>query len=251
MLKYASKLFLEMSLSVLATVIGAYVANHYVWGKSPADVSALFASTKVDPEGSGRSVASQATEKANPPPLVDPSSPANPFQADDSKASVEKAGMPIDKRAEVIGLPTRPQRTARDTRISRASKTAAPAGASLTFATATSHAPSERVPAARENSSTGTVLRPWEIERDDAIRLPPESTRDDSHFVGRLLGPMMRKALLLLRKPADLLWHEGDERGRLLYERLASSATRPDASEGRSFGAKGSVQGARSEASEQ
>ena len=51
MLKYASKRFLEMSLSVLATVIGAYVANHYVGSKSPADASALFVSTKAEPRG--------------------------------------------------------------------------------------------------------------------------------------------------------------------------------------------------------
>jgi hypothetical protein len=263
MLKYASKLFLKMSLSVLATVIGAYVASHYVGGKLPADVSALFVSTKVDPKACDASVASHTTERASPPPPVAPSSPTNPSLAatyagelslktiDDNRASGDKAGMPVDKRAEVASLPTRLQSTVRDTRISRANKATVPAGASPSFATARSHASSEQVRAVRESSSTGSVLDPWEADRDDPVRLSPESTRKDTHIVGRILGPMMRKALLLLRKPADLLRHEGDERERWLDEHLALNATRPDVSEGRSFGAKGSFQRAPSETAEQ
>jgi hypothetical protein len=247
MLKYASKLFLKMSLSVLATVIGAYVANHYVGGKSPADVSALFVSTKAELSGNDMNVASRATEKANPPPPVHPSSTANTSQVtsdagerllrtvDDKWASGHKEGMPIDKRVEVANLAIRPQSRARDTRISRANKAAVPAAASSSFATARSQASSEQVRSAREDSSTGSVLQPREADRDDAVPLPLEWTRKDTHFVGRILEPVMHKALLLLRKPAELLRHEGDQEERSLYERLASSAIRSDASEGRSF----------------
>jgi hypothetical protein len=243
MLKYASKLFLEMSLSVLATVIGAYVANHYVGGKSPADASALFVSTKAEPRGDILSVATHATEKANPPPPVHPSSTADPSQAtsdagervlgtvDDKWASGHKEGMPIDKRVEVANLAIRPQSTARDTRISRANKAAVPAGTSSSFATARSQASSEQV----RSAMTGSVLQPREADRDDTVPPPLESTRKDTHFVGRILGPVMHKALLLLRKPAALLRQEGDEPERSLNERLASSAIRSDASEGRSY----------------
>jgi hypothetical protein len=150
MLKYASKLFLRMSLSVLATVIGAYVANHYIGGKSRPDVSALFANTKAEPRGNDISVASHATEEAIPPPPAHPSNTADPSQVTsdagerllrtvgDKWASGHKAGMPIDKRVEVANLEARPQSTARDTRISRTNKAAVPAGAR-------SQAPSEQV----------------------------------------------------------------------------------------------------------
>jgi hypothetical protein len=247
MLKYASKLFLEVSLSVLATVIGAYVANHYVGGKFPPDVSALFANAKAELRGNDMSVASHATEKAIPPPPVHPLNTADPSQVtsdagerllrtvDDKWASGHKEGMPIDKRVEVANLAIRPQSTARDTRISRVNKAGVPAGASSSFATARSQASSEQVRSAREDSSTGSVLQPREADRDDTVPLPLESTRKDTHFVGRVLRSVMHKALLLLRKPAELLRHEGDEPERSLNERLASSAIRSDASEVRSY----------------
>jgi hypothetical protein len=252
-LKYASKRFLEIFLSVLATVVGAYIANHYVGGKSRADVSASSESTTVDPKGSVTSVVSQATAKANPTPTVDPSSLANPSKVatgpgerllkaiDDHKASDEKVGMPVDKRAEVPSLIIRPRGAVRDSRILSARKAAIPAGPSPTFATARSHVPSEQV-LAKENSSIGTVLEPMEIDRDASVPLLPESNREDSHFFGRVLGPMMRKALVLLRKPADWLRRESDERERISYEHFALSATKLDASEARLSEVKESVQ---------
>ncbi|SEC68344.1 hypothetical protein SAMN05444164_2463 [Bradyrhizobium erythrophlei] len=264
MLKYASKLLLEMSLSVLATVISAYVAGHYVGGKSPADVSALSVSTQVDSKESDASAASRTRETVSPPPPVAPSSRTDPSLAaadagelslktiDDIGASNDKAGMSVDKRAEVASRPTRLQSTARDTHVSRVDKAtaAAPAGASPTFAIARNHASLEQVFAAKEGSSTGRVLEPWEADRDVPVRLTPESIRKDRHFVGRILGPMTRKALLLLRKPADLLRHEGNGRERWLAEHLALNVTRPDAPERRSFGAKGGFQRAPSETAE-
>src|SRR5258708_15458758 len=49
MLKYASKLFLNILISVLATVVGSYMANQYVARRSVANAPVAPAVATVDP----------------------------------------------------------------------------------------------------------------------------------------------------------------------------------------------------------
>jgi len=54
MLKYITKITTDIFPSVLATIIGAYIVNHYIVAKSPADPAAVAAAssteTKADPK---------------------------------------------------------------------------------------------------------------------------------------------------------------------------------------------------------
>jgi hypothetical protein len=50
MLKYASKLFLKISLSVVATIISSYLANQYVAGRSATRGPVSLAGATVDPK---------------------------------------------------------------------------------------------------------------------------------------------------------------------------------------------------------
>jgi len=49
MLRYVSKFFLEILPSVVATVVGAYIVNHYISPKSPAEAPKAASIVHVDP----------------------------------------------------------------------------------------------------------------------------------------------------------------------------------------------------------
>ena len=74
MLRYAPKLFLEIFLSVLATVIGSYLANQYIAGRSAADAPVSLAGTIVDPKRVDVNAASHEAVKAD---LMSPQGPSD------------------------------------------------------------------------------------------------------------------------------------------------------------------------------
>ena len=59
MLKYASKFFLNIFLSVLATVIGSHLANQYIAGRPAADAPVSLADVTIDPKRPDANAASR------------------------------------------------------------------------------------------------------------------------------------------------------------------------------------------------
>ena len=74
MLRYASKLFLEIFLSVLATVIGSYLASQYIAGRPAADAPVSLAGAIVDPTRVDVNAASHEAVKAD---LTSPQGPSD------------------------------------------------------------------------------------------------------------------------------------------------------------------------------
>ena len=64
MLKYASKFFLNIFLSVLATVIGSYLANQYIVGRPVVEVPVSLDAT-IDPQRPDANSASREAGKGS------------------------------------------------------------------------------------------------------------------------------------------------------------------------------------------
>ena len=104
MLKYASKFLLNIFLSVMATVIGSYLANQYIARRPVADAPASLAGATNKPDADA---ASREAVKAGITGLEGPLDVANavgPADAIDGrgvdKTNNEKAAPPVDKLAE-------------------------------------------------------------------------------------------------------------------------------------------------------
>jgi hypothetical protein len=110
MLKYASKFFFEKILpSVVATVTGAYIVNHYVVGK-PADASAPAAvSSAVVPDKAGNSSPEAGVRAKGLSEKAIATAPAEKVQPE---TAAEK---PAEKQTETASLPadTKKHQTAR------------------------------------------------------------------------------------------------------------------------------------------
>ncbi len=87
MLKYVSKFFLEIFPSVIATVVGAYIVNHYIIPRTGSDAPKA-AYSKADPKA-----ASKAAPKATP---VDDQGAVDITPKSESTAQDVK-GKPVDK----------------------------------------------------------------------------------------------------------------------------------------------------------
>jgi hypothetical protein len=142
MLKYASKFFLDILLSVLATVIGSHLANQYIAGRPAADAPVSLADATIDPKRSDANAASREAVKADITASEGPSAVANalgPAGAIGGRSvdetNNEKAAPPVDKLAEPTNVPARLHRSApRYKQISKTNTIAAPESASLTVA---------------------------------------------------------------------------------------------------------------------
>jgi hypothetical protein len=101
MLKYASKFFFEKIMpSVVATVTGAYIVNHYIVSK-PADASAPAAvSSAAVPEKAGSNNPEAGVRAKGISEKAVAGAPAKKVQPE---AAIEK---PDEKRAETASLPT-------------------------------------------------------------------------------------------------------------------------------------------------
>jgi hypothetical protein len=127
MLKYVSKFALDILPSVVATIIGAYIVNHYIVAK-PADapVAAAVSTSdpaKADPKASSESVAAlpEAGIKAK----------GIPERAILEKTATEKPAV-VDKPADAASLPVetrRHQPLLREKAVAKAVQTPAPAAA--------------------------------------------------------------------------------------------------------------------------
>jgi len=213
MLKYASKFFLNILLSVLATVIGSHLANPYIAGRPAADAPVWLADATIDPKRPDANAASRDAVKADITASEGPSAVANalgPAKAiggrSVDKINYEKAVPPVDRLTESTNRPARLHRSApRHKQISKTDTIAAPESASLII---TSPELGCATTGRSFNTSANSVLDasppPQEVGRDDDVSPPLDPETTGSHLTGRVLKPIIRTALLLL-EPASLL----------------------------------------------
>jgi len=140
MLKYISKFVLDILPSVVATIVGAYIVNHYIVPKSDAGKPAAAVASTPDP------VAPKA--KANEKPVVE-------------KATVEKAAIEKSDKPDVASAPAdsrRHQPAVREKAVAKA--TPAPAPAVITPPVATvSVAPAVTAPTPEERRDANDLAR--------------------------------------------------------------------------------------------
>jgi hypothetical protein len=68
MLNYLKKFAVDIFPSVAATVIGAYIVNHYIVAKPNADAPPAAAASTVDPKGTARRKPNPKRSRLKPPP---------------------------------------------------------------------------------------------------------------------------------------------------------------------------------------
>ena len=220
MLKYASKFFLNILLSILATVIGSHLSNQYIAGRAAADAPVSLADATIDPKRPDANAASREAEKADITASESPSAVANALGPAGAiggrsvdKTNYEKAVPPVDRLAESTNVPPLLHRSAtRHKQISKTNIIATPESVSLTVAPAEpGRATTGHFFNASANSAPGASPPPQEVGRDDDVSPPLDPEMAGSHLAGRVLKPIIRTALLLL-EPPSLFGHEQQRR---------------------------------------
>jgi hypothetical protein len=214
MLKYASKIFLELFLSVLATVIGSYLAHQYIAERPGASGSVSLADVtvspkKVDPEGMPReTVKADVAVSVGSSDVVNALGPAAVGGRIAGQTNDENAAPTVDKRAEPTSALARLRRSAlREKRVSKTNTIAAPAIASPTVAPPEpGRVSAERFLNTNANSRADASPTPQRIGEGDGVSPSPDPGMPRSHFASRILKPIIRTALLIL-EPSSLVDH--------------------------------------------
>ncbi len=238
MLKYASKLFMEVFLSVLATVIGSYLANRYIAGRPAAEAPVSLVGATVDPKRVDADAASHdaASHDAVNADFTSPQGPSDVANALGPVAAVgsrivdrtndEKAAPPVDKPAEPTSAPARLHRSApRDKPISRNNTIVTPEIASRTIVSPElGRATTERFSSTNANSSLDAPQPAQEIDRDNGVSSPPGPSMRDLHLAARILKPIVRTASLLFEPSSALVGHADEPRGRASSDAIPFSS---------------------------
>jgi hypothetical protein len=126
MLKYVSKFALDILPSVVATIIGAYIVNHYIVAK-PADAPVAAAVSTSDPAKAGP----KASESIAALPEAGVKAKGISERAILEKTATEKPAV-VDKPADTAGGPVEPRRhqpVLREKAVAKAVQAPAPAAA--------------------------------------------------------------------------------------------------------------------------
>jgi hypothetical protein len=126
MLKYVSKFALDILPSVVATIIGAYIVNHYIVSK-PADAPVAAAVSTSDPAKAD----SKASDSVATIPEAGVKAKGISERAILEKTATEKPAV-VDKPADTAALPAEPRRhqpVLREKAVAKAVQTPAPAPA--------------------------------------------------------------------------------------------------------------------------
>jgi hypothetical protein len=231
MLKYASKLFLKMLLSVLATVIGSYLAHQCMAGRFAAGGPVSLAGAAVDPQNVDANPASREAVKADVTGSKGPSDVVNALISAVAIGSIvdktndEKAAPPVDKLTEPTSVPARLHRSVqRNKPISRTYTIAKPDIASLTVPPPErGRAISDRFLSTNANSPPDASPPPQETSRDNGVSPPLAPGMTESHLAGRVLSPIIRTALLLL-EPSSLVGRAHEPQRRTSPDEIPSSS---------------------------
>jgi len=167
--KYISKFAMDILPSVAATIIGAYVVNHYIVTKPAANAPVTAAVSTTEPQAEAK-VAPEAAKAGSKAPGTS-SDVANIPEKPAEKAA-DKAEKPADKPAETASIPAgtrRHQPVPREKPIAKAVpapvQPAAPASAPVVAAPATVPAPAVEAAIPSEEHRDANDLARAAIER--------------------------------------------------------------------------------------
>ena len=213
MIKYISKFIMDILPSVAATIIGAYVVNHYIVTKPGANAPVAAAVSTVEPKktdamGAKSDVAKSDVKDSKKPPDVAsaPESGAGKKNTPDKplieKAATEKAATekvpekasvvekavekPADKPTETASLPSEPRRrqpAPREKMIAKTAPVAAPVAV-----------PAQTPPAQTPAVAAATVTPPVEAS-------PTQEERRDANDMARAAIERLRKSGEASRAP--------------------------------------------------
>jgi hypothetical protein len=182
MLKFVSKFVLDILPSVVATIVGAYIVNHYIIPKAGSDKPvAAVASTpdpKVDSKAASAKPAETSSDVANVP---DPA----PAKAKGEKPAVDKASVEKSEKSDVATAPAEPRRHQPAIREKAVAKAAPPPAPVVTPPVATvSVAPAESASTPEERRDANDLaraaierLRVSEPQRPQEAARAPEAPR--------------------------------------------------------------------------
>jgi hypothetical protein len=148
MLKYLTKFALDVLPSVVATILGAYIVNHYINTKSDADAPAAAVASTADSKSQKNDTKSPSVGKI-PEPGVKAKGISERAMIEKSASEGPAEVKPVDKPAEVkpaetASLPVETRRTpAREKAVAKVAPVVAPANAAPA-AEATATTPEER-----------------------------------------------------------------------------------------------------------
>jgi hypothetical protein len=161
--KYVSKFVLDILPSVVATIIGAYIVNHYIVTKPAADAPVAASVSTADPQAAEKTAdhrtdvtAAKSDVRGSEPDVANASEPAAIRNIPLDKAAVEKS---IDKPTETASLPVdtrRHQPAPHDRTVAKAPPVPTPAPA---VATAMIAPPVETSPAQEERRDANDLAR--------------------------------------------------------------------------------------------
>jgi hypothetical protein len=104
MLKYLSKLTLDILPSLVATVMGAYIVNHYIIGK-PATVAPVAAAISTSDDVANIPQAGVKAKGISEKTILDRSAVEKPQEKLQEKPQEKAAEKPADKPAETASIP--------------------------------------------------------------------------------------------------------------------------------------------------
>ena len=186
MLKYVSKFFLEIFPSIIATVVGAYIVNHYIISKPDADAPKAAVASTPDPAKDIKAEPA-ATEKAGGPDkgkqAAAPTEKAAEKAAAD-KSSADKPSAEKDVKRQAI---------ARE-KIDRAAAKTIPAVNPPPAPVTVSIAPADIASATDDNRDANEIAR----AALDRLRGPVEATRQPD-----VRQPEPPRAPAVVARPAD------------------------------------------------
>jgi hypothetical protein len=148
MLKYLTKFALDVLPSVVATILGAYIVNHYINAKSDTDAPVAAVTSPADPKGQKNDSKSADVAKI-PEPGVKAKGISERAMIEKSASEGPAEVKPVDKPAEVkpaetASLPAETRRTPpREKAVAKVAPVVAPAN-TAPAAEATATTPEER-----------------------------------------------------------------------------------------------------------
>jgi hypothetical protein len=126
MLKFVSKFVLDILPSVVATIVGAYIVNHYIIPKAGSDKPAAAVASTPDPKADSKAASAKPAETSSD--VANVPDPA-PTKAKGEKPAVDKASVEKSEKSETASAPAetrRHQPAIREKAVAKAAPSPAP-----------------------------------------------------------------------------------------------------------------------------
>ena len=165
MLKYVKKFTLDILPSVVATIIGAYIVNHYIVAKPAADAPVAAAASTINPKGDAKA-SEPISDVVNIPEAGVKAKGISEKAVMEKSAAEKPAEKSADKPAETASIPAEPRRhqpSPREKAIAKAVQSPPPVVAPVAAAPVT--IPSAEAATAAEEHRDANDLARAAIER--------------------------------------------------------------------------------------